>query len=89
MEGCPLSVANSPVIEPIAIVAVACRFPGAPDPDAFWEEMFGAVDAIREIPDDRFDVDFKRFSKVHNPKLRRYDFSLRTLLNAPSSHRLP
>ena len=38
---------------------------------------------------DRFDVDFKRFSKVHNPKLRRYDFSLRTLLNAPSSHRLP
>ncbi|MEE6176654.1 type I polyketide synthase [Mycobacterium sp. 050134] len=43
--------------EPIAIVAVACRFPGAPDPDAFWELLSGGVDAIREIPDDRFDVD--------------------------------
>jgi acyl transferase domain-containing protein/D-arabinose 1-dehydrogenase-like Zn-dependent alcohol dehydrogenase/acyl carrier protein len=43
--------------EPIAIVAVACRFPGASDPEAFWEELVGAVDAIREIPDDRFDVD--------------------------------
>ncbi|OBK45113.1 type I polyketide synthase [Mycobacterium sp. 1081908.1] len=43
--------------EPIAIVAVACRFPGAPDPDAYWELLSGGVDAIREIPDDRFDVD--------------------------------
>ncbi|CAM3141535.1 ACP S-malonyltransferase [Mycobacterium colombiense] len=43
--------------EPIAIVAVACRFPGAPDPDAFWEVLSGGVDAIREIPDDRFDID--------------------------------
>ncbi|MGO9351827.1 MAG: type I polyketide synthase, partial [Mycobacterium sp.] len=43
--------------EPIAIVAVACRFPGAPDPEAYWELLSGAVDAIREIPDDRFDVD--------------------------------
>ena len=51
-----------------------------PDEARRFTERFG---------DDRFDVDFKRFSKVHNPKLRRYDFSLRTLLNAPSSHRLP
>ena len=43
--------------EPIAIVAVACRFPGAPDPEAYWELLSGGVDAIREIPDDRFDVD--------------------------------
>ena len=43
--------------EPIAIVAVACRFPGAPDPEAYWEVLSGGVDAIREIPDDRFDVD--------------------------------
>ncbi|WP_343574527.1 type I polyketide synthase [Mycobacterium sp.] len=43
--------------EPIAIVAVACRFPGAPDPEAYWELLAGGVDAIREIPDDRFDVD--------------------------------
>jgi acyl transferase domain-containing protein/acyl carrier protein len=43
--------------EPIAIVSVACRFPGSPDPDAFWELLSGGVDAIREIPDDRFDID--------------------------------
>ncbi|MGV0714051.1 type I polyketide synthase [Mycolicibacterium sp. XJ662] len=43
--------------EPIAIVAVACRFPGAPDPEAYWDMLSRGVDAIREIPDDRFDVD--------------------------------
>ncbi len=43
--------------EPIAIVAVSCRFPGAPDPEAFWELLAGGVDAIREVPEDRFDID--------------------------------
>ncbi len=53
----PASVVTMRTDEPIAIVAVACRFPGAPDPDAFWEVLSGGVDAIREIPDDRFDID--------------------------------
>lgn len=43
--------------EPIAIVAVSCRFPGAADPEAFWELLSGGVDAIREVPEDRFDID--------------------------------
>ncbi|GAB1811578.1 type I polyketide synthase [Mycobacterium sp. MUNTM1] len=43
--------------DPIAIVAMACRFPGAPDPEAFWEVLSGGVDAIREVPEDRFDID--------------------------------
>ncbi|TQR86910.1 SDR family NAD(P)-dependent oxidoreductase [Mycobacterium hodleri] len=43
--------------EPIAIVAVSCRFPGAPDPEAFWDLLSGGVDAIREVPEDRFDID--------------------------------
>ncbi|MDH6195952.1 acyl transferase domain-containing protein/acyl carrier protein [Mycobacterium frederiksbergense] len=43
--------------DPIAIVAVSCRFPGAPDPEAFWEVLAGGVDAIREVPEDRFDID--------------------------------
>lgn len=51
------SVTTSSVDEPIAIVAVACRFPGAADPEAYWDLLSGGVDAIREIPDDRFDVD--------------------------------
>jgi acyl transferase domain-containing protein/acyl carrier protein len=48
---------NGRTDEPIAIIAVACRFPGAPDPEAFWEVLSGGVDAIREVPDDRFDID--------------------------------
>ncbi|WP_372512688.1 SDR family NAD(P)-dependent oxidoreductase [Mycobacterium yunnanensis] len=43
--------------EPIAIVAVSCRFPGAPNPEAFWDVLSGGVDAIREVPEDRFDID--------------------------------
>lgn len=43
--------------EPIAVVAVSCRFPGAPDPESFWDLLSGGVDAIREVPEDRFDID--------------------------------
>jgi acyl transferase domain-containing protein len=53
----PTSLATSATDEPIAIIAVACRFPGAPDADAYWDVLSGGVDAIREIPEDRFDVD--------------------------------
>ncbi len=53
----PATVMTTRTDEPIAIVAVACRFPGAPDPDTFWEVLSGGVDAIREVPDDRFDID--------------------------------
>ncbi|NTY61313.1 type I polyketide synthase [Mycolicibacterium sphagni] len=53
----PTSLATSATDEPIAIIAVACRFPGSPDADAYWDVLSGGVDAIREIPEDRFDVD--------------------------------
>ncbi|WP_082973512.1 type I polyketide synthase [Mycobacterium sp. E2327] len=53
----PAAAAPTRTDEPIAIVAVACRFPGAPNPEAFWELLAGGVDAIREIPEDRFDID--------------------------------
>ncbi|QUR65921.1 type I polyketide synthase [Mycobacterium spongiae] len=57
----PAAVAASgiqrPTDEPIAIVSVACRFPGSSDCDGFWDVLSGGIDAIREIPDDRFDVD--------------------------------
>lgn len=40
--------------EPIAIVGMACRFPGADDPDAFWHLLETGTDAIREIPPARW-----------------------------------
>ncbi len=57
LAAAPASLAGTATDEPIAIIAVACRFPGAPDADAYWDVLSGAVDAIREIPEDRFDVD--------------------------------
>jgi acyl transferase domain-containing protein len=43
--------------EPIAIVGIGCRFPGAADSLAFDELLLNGVNAIGEIPRDRFDLD--------------------------------
>jgi myxalamid-type polyketide synthase MxaB len=42
---------------PIAVVGMACRFPGADDADAFWSLLAEGRDAITEVPPDRWDVD--------------------------------
>ncbi len=43
--------------EPIAIVGMACRFPGAPDLSAYWRLLCDGIDATGEIPADRWDRD--------------------------------
>src|SRR5690554_1789392 len=43
--------------EPIAIVGVGCRFPGAPNPDDYWNVLRNGIDAVREVPEDRYNVD--------------------------------
>ncbi len=40
--------------EPIAIIGVSCRFPGAADLDAFEALLLDGRDAVTEIPDDRW-----------------------------------
>ena len=42
--------------EPIAIIGMSCRFPGANDPQAFWQLMREGRDAIREVPAERWDL---------------------------------
>lgn len=44
------------VTEQIAIIGMGCRFPGAPDLQTFWKMMCNGVDAITEVPADRFDI---------------------------------
>ncbi len=43
--------------EAIAIVGLSCRFPGSPDPEAFWRTLSEGIDAVTELPDDRWDKD--------------------------------
>ncbi|MCX6050466.1 MAG: beta-ketoacyl synthase N-terminal-like domain-containing protein, partial [Chloroflexi bacterium] len=43
--------------EPIAVIGMGCRFPQADNPAAFWQLLHDGVDAVREIPNDRWDVD--------------------------------
>lgn len=40
--------------EPIAIVGMGCRFPGAKDPQAYWQMLKAGEDKITEVPADRW-----------------------------------
>ncbi len=43
--------------EPIAIIGIGCRLPGASNPQEFWQLLCDGVDAITEIPKTRWDLD--------------------------------
>ncbi len=43
--------------DPIAIVGMACRLPGASSLDGFWRLLETETDAIREVPADRWPID--------------------------------
>jgi len=43
--------------EPIAIIGIGCRFPGANNPQAFWQLLRDGVDAISEVPAERFNLE--------------------------------
>ena len=44
--------------EPIAVIGMACRFPGGVnDCDSFWELIVSGTSAVREIPADRWNAD--------------------------------
>ena len=42
--------------EPIAIIGIGCRFPGADNPQQFWELLRDGLDAITEVPPSRWDL---------------------------------
>ncbi len=43
-------------MEKIAIIGVGCRFPGAHNPESFWQLLDNGVDAITEVPKERWDI---------------------------------
>ena len=43
-------------LEPIAIIGIGCRFPGAQNPQAFWSMMRDGVDGVSEVPESRWNV---------------------------------
>ncbi|MFB6507269.1 MULTISPECIES: beta-ketoacyl synthase N-terminal-like domain-containing protein, partial [unclassified Streptomyces] len=55
--GIVLSESDMPQNEPIAVVGLACRFPGGESPEAFWGLLVAGGDAIGEVPADRWDAE--------------------------------
>ncbi len=43
--------------EPIAVIGMSCRFPGADHPEAFWQNLRDGTDSVTEIPPYRWDMD--------------------------------
>ncbi|AEW95639.1 MULTISPECIES: type I polyketide synthase [Streptomycetaceae] len=51
-DGSPATTASD---EPIAVIGMACRLPGADGPEAFWRLLRTGTDAIGEVPEGRYD----------------------------------
>jgi myxalamid-type polyketide synthase MxaE and MxaD len=47
---------NPQQLEPIAIVGMGCRYPGAEGLSAFWDLLIQGRDAVKEVPPERWDV---------------------------------
>lgn len=54
--------------EPMAIVGMACRVPGASDLAAFWDLLCRGGDAIVDIPPDRWDADALSSDGIRMPR---------------------
>src|ERR1035438_655537 len=48
---------SKPRNEPIAVVGMACRFPGGRNAGEFWDFLARGGNAVTEIPPERWDVD--------------------------------
>ncbi|MPY88885.1 MAG: SDR family oxidoreductase [Luteitalea sp.] len=51
----------------VAIVGIGCLLPGASNASTFWHNILSKVDAITEVPKERFDVDRYFHPDRHQP----------------------
>ncbi|MEU4511351.1 beta-ketoacyl synthase N-terminal-like domain-containing protein [Nonomuraea wenchangensis] len=42
--------------EPVAVIGVGCRFPGAHGPEAYWKLLMDGRDAVGEVPEGRWEA---------------------------------
>ena len=59
------TASTSPIKGDVAIVGIACRFPGADDYKQFWDNLTKSVNSVREITPDRWDIN-KHYSSDRN-----------------------
>ncbi|MEU9948220.1 HAD-IIIC family phosphatase [Streptomyces sp. NPDC047939] len=52
----------APEADAVAVVSMACRFPGAEDPQALWRLLDSGVDAVSDAPAGRWDAE-----ALHDP----------------------
>ncbi|TXH18570.1 MAG: SDR family NAD(P)-dependent oxidoreductase [Mycobacterium sp.] len=70
----PRAARTNGVQEPIAIIGIGCRFPGADGPEAFWRLLSEGTDAVTEVPADRWGAQAFSGARVDNPATRRAGF---------------
>lgn len=54
-DGTSTSFTDNRAEDTIAVVGLSCRFPGANDPDEFWELLQKGKNAVKPVPADRWD----------------------------------
>jgi acyl transferase domain-containing protein/NAD(P)H-dependent flavin oxidoreductase YrpB (nitropropane dioxygenase family) len=59
----------------IAVIGMACVFPGSPDLAGFWRTILDGEDAITEVPADRWDIDTYYRPEVTGDQAGRYSVS--------------
>ncbi|UOB10488.1 phosphopantetheine-binding protein [Streptomyces sp. HP-A2021] len=46
---------TAPGADPVAVIGLSCRFPGAADPGAFWRNLVSAADSVGTAPPGRWE----------------------------------
>lgn len=52
-----LDASNQVGKEPVAIVGMSCKFPGASNLDEYWQLLSNGVNAVSEVPESRWDLE--------------------------------
>jgi 3-oxoacyl-(acyl-carrier-protein) synthase/acyl carrier protein len=51
---------------PVAVIGIACRFPGAADKETFWRNLVAGLDSVSTIPTSRWDAR-TLYARRHEP----------------------